>query len=62
MKESAAVDEKTHGKIKHLIVWLEKSFVLAALIFVVSFWAIALHHFFTSSVFVFTCDPVNPSH
>ena len=50
------IDDETNAKRNFLVLLLEKGFLLAALIFVLSFWAIALHHFHTSSVFAFTCD------
>ena len=53
---SVPIDDETNAKRNFLVLLLEKGFLLAALIFVLSFWAIALHHFHTSSVFAFTCD------
>ena len=52
---TVAMDDEGISRRKCLIVWLEKSFGLAAILFLLSFWAVALHNFFNASVFAFTC-------
>ena len=53
---SVAIHDNTLSRRKFLIICLEKGFILAALVFFVSFWAIAFHNVYTSSVFAFSCD------
>ena len=53
---SVAIQDDTVTRRKSLIICLEKGFILAALVFFVSFWAIAFHNVYASSVFAFSCD------
>ena len=53
---SVAIQDDTVSRGKSLIICLEKGFILAALVFFVSFWAIAFHNVYASSVFAFSCD------